>query len=383
MDFDFEPRQRSVRDTAREVARDLLRPQVDRRDREHTFPEDTLRAMADRGLMGVNVSENWGGMGSGVVSYSLAITEIARADAAVAVTMAVNNMVAEIIEIFGTESQKEAHLANLTGGVYSSGSFCLSEPGAGSDPAGMRTRAIRTDDGWRINGTKAWITSGEFAGVYVVWAQTEVGGEDRISAFLVDPNTPGISAGKPEKKMGQHGSNTVALTFEDVDVPAEAILGEVGGGFKIAMVALDGGRVGVASQALGIGIEAVEVTRSHTRENLEGAERTKALDRLSALYAELEAARLLVLRAAWMKEQKAGRFTREASMAKLYASEASWNACVEALDIAGLEAHRRGLPLERCLRDCRVTRIYEGTSEIQRIVIARDLLRRGVKAAIS
>jgi hypothetical protein len=383
MDFDIQPHQLAVRDTAREVADDLLRPTVDQRDRDHAFPEDTLRAMAERGLMGVNVSKAWGGLERGVVAYSLAITEIARADAAVAVTMAVNNMVAEVIEMFGTEAQKQAHLENLTGGVYSSGSFCLSEPGAGSDPAGMRTRAVRTDQGWRINGTKAWITSGEYAGVYVVWAQTEVEGRDRISAFLVDPNTAGISAGKPEKKMGQHGSNTVALTFEDVEVPEDAVLGELGGGFKIAMVALDGGRVGVASQALGIGLEAVEATRAHAREQMEGADETRALERLSAIYAELEAARLLVMRAAWMKEHKNSRFTREASMAKLYASEASWDACVDALDIAGLDAHRRGLPLERCMRDCRVTRIYEGTSEIQRIVIARDLLRRGVKTAIA
>ena len=383
MEFELEAHQSDVREIARGVADELLRPSVDRRDREHSFPEETLRTMAERGLMGVNVSEQWGGLERGVVSYSLAITEVARADAAVAVTMAVNNMVAEIIEKFGTDAQKREHLSDLTGGVYSSGSFCLSEPGAGSDPAGMRTRAVRTDEGWRINGTKAWITSGDYAGVYVVWAQTEVAGEDRITAFLVDPNTPGISTGKPEKKMGQHGSNTVSVTFEDVDVPEGALLGELGGGFRIAMVALDGGRVGVASQALGLGIEAVEVARSHVNEAFDERNRDRALERLTETYAELEAARLLVLRAAWMKERGESRFTREASMAKLYASEAAWDACIEALDVVGLDAHKRGLPLERCLRDARVTRIYEGTSEIQRIVIARDLLRRGVKTAIS
>jgi hypothetical protein len=383
MNFELRPHQIDVRDTARDVANDLLRPQVDQRDREHAFPEETLHAMAQRGLMGVNVSEDWGGWDHGVVSYSLAITEVARADAAVAVTMAVNNMVAEIIEAFGTDAQKEAHLTRLTEGDYSSGSFCLSEPGAGSDPAGMRTRAVKTDNGWRINGTKAWITSGDYAGVYIVWAQTEVNGEDRITAFVVDPNRPGISTGKPEKKMGQHGSNTVSVTFDEVEVPHDALLGELGRGFRIAMVALDGGRVGVASQALGLGIEAVEFTRDYIREHLDGAARRAAFDRLSGLVSEIEAARVLVLRAAWMKEQSDTRFTREASMAKLYASEAAWNACVETLDIVGLDAHERGMPLERCLRDCRVTRIYEGTSEIQRIVIARDLLRRGVKSAVA
>ena len=384
MNFELNQAQCQMRDTARGAAHDLLRPHADERDRAHAFPADTLKNMAEMGLMGVNVGADWGGAERGVVAYSLAITEVARADAAVAVTMAVNNMVAEIIEKFGSEQQKQAHLENLTSGVYSSGSFCLSEPGAGSDPAGMRTRAVRTDSGWRINGTKAWITSGAQAGVFVVWAQTELDdGSDRISAFLVDPATEGISVGQPEKKMGQHASTTVALTFEDVDIPDNALLGELGGGFRIAMVALDGGRVGVASQALGIGIEALEVARDYVRDHFQGERRDSSVGRLADVAARLEAARLMVMRAAWMKETEAQPFSREASMAKLYASEAAWHACVETLDVVGLDAHNGELPLERFLRDCRVTRIYEGTSEIQRIVIARDLLKRGVKTAVA
>ncbi len=383
MDFQLNDMQTMVRDTARRFADSELRPNAQERDHSEAFPHDELEKMAELGLMGVNIGAEYGGSEAGVVAYSLAITEIARADASVGVTMAVNNMVGEVIEAFGSDAQKERYIPKLTSGEFSSGSFCLSEPGAGSDPSAMRTRAKRTDDGWVIDGSKAWITSGEFAGVFVVWARTEMpDGNDRISTFLVDPDTDGISVGKPEEKMGQRGSNTVSLTFEDVRVPEDALLGDLGEGFKIAMVALDGGRIGVGSLALGLGREALSLA-------LEYAQEREQFDRpiirfqgiqfkLADMATELDAAKLLCLQAAWMKERGEQRFTRQASMAKLYSTEAAWRACDEAVQIFGGYGYTKEYAVERLLRDVRVTRIYEGTNEIQRVVISRDLCQNGV-----
>ncbi|MFW5967666.1 MAG: acyl-CoA dehydrogenase family protein [Persicimonas sp.] len=382
MDFTLNETQRMVRDTARRFAESELRESATERDVTEEFPTEELRQMAELGLMGVNISAEYGGSDAGVVAYSLAITEVARADASVGVTMAVNNMVGEVIEAFGTEAQKEEHIPKLTSGEYTAGSFCLSEPGAGSDPSSMRTRARRTDDGWVLDGSKAWISSGEHAGVYVVWARTEMpDGGDRISAFLVDPETDGITVGKHEDKMGQRGSSTVSLTFEEVEIPEDALLGELGDGFKIAMVALDGGRIGVGSLALGLGKEALSLALDYAQER-EQFDRP-IIDfqgiqfKLADMATELDAARLLCLRAAWMKERGERRFTRQASMAKLYATEAAWRACDEAVQIFGGYGYTREYVVERLLRDVRVTRIYEGTNEIQRVVIARSLREEG------
>lgn len=341
---------------AKSIAAEVLAPAVTQNDRDARFPLAELAALAKAGLMGVNVSPEYGGLGAGVVAYSLAVTEVAAVDPAVAVTMCVNNMVAEVIEMFGNSAHHAHYLPRMTSGEINSGSFCLSEAGAGSDPQGMNTRAVPTETGWRINGTKAWITSGAHAGAFVVWAKTD----DRISAFLMDPSSRGVSAGKPEEKMGQHASNTVSLAFDDVDVPADGVLGQIGDGFKIAMVALDGGRIGIASQSLGIARAALEYVNDPT------------------LAAEFEAARLLTLRAAWLKETKAPRFSREASMAKMYASELAARACDAAMRHVGPASFAHDHPLAKLFRDARVTRIYEGTNEIQRIVIARDVLRHGV-----
>lgn len=384
MDFTLNETQRLVRDTARRYADTELRPHAAERDHTEAFPLEALAEMAKLGLMGVNISAEYGGSEAGVVAYSLAITEIARADAAVGVTMAVNNMVGEVIAAFGTDAQKQHYIPKLTSGEFSSGSFCLSEPGAGSDPGGMRTRAKKVDGGWVIDGSKAWITSGEFAGVYVVWARTQVDdGDDRISAFLVDPQSAeGISVGKPEEKMGQRGSNTVSLTFEDVFVPEDALLGNLGDGFKIAMVALDGGRIGVGSLALGLGTEALSLALDYSQEREQFGQpigRFQGIQfKLADMATELDAARLLCLRAAWMKERGEQRFTRQASMAKLFSTEAAWRACDEAVQIFGGYGYTKEYAVERLLRDVRVTRIYEGTNEIQRVVIARELSRNGL-----
>ncbi len=383
MDFTLNETQRLVRDTARRFADTELRPHAAERDRSEAFPLGELKKMAELGLMGVNISADYGGSEAGVVAYSLAITEIARADASVGVTMAVNNMVGEVIAAFGTDAQKQHYIPRLTGGEFSSGSFCLSEPGAGSDPGGMRTRAKKVDDGWVIDGSKAWITSGAHAGVFVVWARTEMDdGNERISAFLVDPAaSEGISVGKPEEKMGQRGSNTVSLTFDGVHVPDDALLGEFGEGFKIAMVALDGGRIGVASLALGLGTEALSLGLDYAQEREQFGQPIANFQgiqfKLADMATELDAARLMCLRAAWMKEQGDRRFTRQASMAKLFSTETAWRACDEAIQIFGGYGYTKEYAVERLLRDTRVTRIYEGTNEIQRVVIARDLTRNG------
>lgn len=348
--------QHDILERARACAAEVLSPVVVANDRAAKFPLDELKALADAGLMGVNVSQDHGGLGAGVVAYSLAVTEVAAVDPAVAVTMCVNNMVAEVIERFGNDRHHDEFLRPLVAGEFNSGSFCLSEAGAGSDPQGMLTRATEAADGWRVTGSKAWITSGAFARPFVVWAKTD----DRITTFLIDSQTPGVTPGKPEEKMGQHASNTCSIAFDDVAAPADSILGELGGGFRIAMVALDGGRIGIASQSLGIARAALQYVDDED------------------LAAEFEAARLLTLRAAWLKETRGTNFSREASMAKMYASEVAGRACDAALRAVGPAAYEHDHPVAKLHRDARVTRIYEGTNEIQRVVIGRDLLRHGV-----
>ena len=352
--------QTAARSTAARLAAEVVAPGAVDNDSAARFPTDILEQLAAHGLMGVNVSRERGGLAAGVIAYSLAVTEIASADPAVAVTMCVNNMVAEVIEHFGTDYQCAAYLPSMMNGEFVSGSFCLSEAGAGSDPRGMRTTATRTAHGWVINGTKAWITSGAYSRGLVVWAKT---GDDEITAFLVDGKSEGISTGKPERKLGQHASNTVTVSFDDVEVAADAVLGNIGDGFKIAMMALDGGRVGIASQSLGIARSALGYVERHKH---------------PALFAQFEAARLLTLRAAWLKETGAKRFSREASMAKLHASELAARICAAAFDTVGALALDQNHPVAKLFRDARVTRIYEGTNEIQRVVIAREVQRNGV-----
>jgi alkylation response protein AidB-like acyl-CoA dehydrogenase len=357
--------------------RTYRRAEAGKREREHIFPKDLLKQMAELGLMGVNVPEKWGGVEAGVVAYSLAMMEISRACASTAVTMAVTNMVAEIICKFGTEDQIKQHVPKLTSGEYVAGAFALTEPAAGSDATALKTTAKKTGDGWVLNGTKQFITSGSYAGVSVTWARTGGPGSKGISAFLVPLETPGMTIGPEEHKMGLMGSNTVSLIFEDAQLPAYALLDEEGRGFSIAMTALDGGRIGVSSQAIGIGQAALDAAVEYSKERtafgkpLAGHQAIQWMIADSAT--ELDAAKLLTLRAARLKEQ--GRpFTREASMAKLYSTEAANRICARSFQIHGGYGYTKEYPIERLVRDCRVTTIYEGTSEIQRMVIARILL---------
>ncbi|MCB9702629.1 MAG: acyl-CoA dehydrogenase family protein [Myxococcales bacterium] len=369
-----------IADSARQFAARVLAPRAAELDREGGFPRASLAEAAELGLLGINVPEALGGVEAGAVAYALAVIELARACASTTVAMTVSNMVAEVITKFGTPAQREEHVTKLCAGEYVVGGFALSEAGAGSDPGSMTTRARRTDRGWVLSGQKLWITSGTDAGLFVVWARTGEGkGTRGITAFLVRGDAPGVVRGKPEHKMGQHGSTTTPLDFNEVELDEDALLGDEGHGFKIAMMALDGGRIGIAALALGCGIQATEVARDYALERRQFDAPIASFQAIQWMIAdsvtELDAAKLLVLRAAWLKEQ--GKiFTREASMAKLFASEKAYAACDRAIQVLGGYGYTREFPVERYLRDVRVTRIFEGTSEIQRLVISRDILRR-------
>jgi alkylation response protein AidB-like acyl-CoA dehydrogenase len=377
MDLDLSETQELIVKTAREYAERVIRPVAAELDREGRFPREILVELASLGLMGVNVPASLGGSEAGVVAYALAMMEIARACASTAVGMSVTNMVAEVIARFGTDAQRERHVPKLTSGEYVTGAFALSEPEAGSDPGSMRTTAERVPGGWVLRGQKQWITSGAYAGLLVVWARTGGPGTKGISAFLVEGGTPGLSAGKEEDKLGLRASNTVPILLDGCRVPEDALLGAEDQGFKVAMMALDGGRIGIASQAIGIATAALEEAVAYARERKQFGRPIGDFQGLQWMLAdaatELDAARLLTLRAAMLKE--AGRpFTREASMAKLFASEAAGRVCDRALQIHGGYGYVRDFAAERHYRDVRVTRIYEGTSEIQRTVIARSVL---------
>lgn len=379
MDFSLNPTQSLVQQTARDFANRRLRPIAAELDRQGRFPSELLVEMAGLGLMGVNIPGDLGGAEAGVVSYSLAMMEIASACASTAVSMAVTNMVGEVISAFGTSEQRSTHVPRLTSGEYVAGAFALSEPGAGSDPASMRTEARSVPGGWEINGEKMWITSGAHAGVIVLWARSNgVPGAKGITCFLVEQGNPGMKAGKPEEKLGQHASHTVPLTFENCFVPESALLGEIGGGFKIAMMALDGGRIGISSQACGIASAALDASVQYAKDRQQFGKPIAEFQAIQWMLAdsrvELDAAKTMALRAAYLKEAKKP-FSREAAMAKLYASEVANRICNRAVQVHGGYGYTREFPVERHLRDVRVTTIYEGTSEIQKTVIARSLLR--------
>jgi alkylation response protein AidB-like acyl-CoA dehydrogenase len=381
MELTLDETQTLVQKTAREYATRVIMPEAAAIDREERFPKAILKGLADLGLMAVNVPEELGGAGAGPVAYALAMQEVSRACASTAVTMAVTNMVGEVIAAFGSAEQKQHYNPKLASGEYAAGAFALSEPGAGSDPGGMATTATRDGDSWVLNGQKQWITSGAYAGVMVVWARTgdreTLPGTRGISCFLVEGGTPGLIIGKAEDKMGIRGSNTVSLTFDNCRIPASALLGELSSGFRIAMMALDGGRIGISSQAIGIARAALEESVQYARDRKQFdkpiAEFQGTQWKLADMATELDAAHLLAMRAAWLKGQ--GRpFSREASMAKVFATEAANRICNKAVQIHGGYGYIREFAAERHLRDVRVTMIYEGTSEVQRIVIARSTL---------
>jgi alkylation response protein AidB-like acyl-CoA dehydrogenase len=379
--MDFEPGdvEAAVLDTARRYAREVVAPAAAANDRRRCFPADLVRGLGELGLLAVNVPAEYGGSEAGAVAYALAVQEIAAADCSTAVIMGVTNMVGETIARYGTEEQKRRCLPKLASAEWIAGAFALSEPQAGSDPAAMTTRATRKGAGWMLDGAKQWITSGDVAGVMVVWAKTDPSAGSRgITAFLVEQGTPGVHAGRHESKLGIRASTTVPLTFDGCEVPDEARLGAVGEGFRIALSALDGGRIGIASQAAGTIRAALDASTAYAKERkafgVPIAQHQAIAFKLADMATDHAAARLLTLRAAAAKAE--GRpFTREASMAKLFASEAAQRAVGNALQIHGGYGYTEDYPVERYYRDARVQTIYEGTSEIQRLVIARELLR--------
>jgi len=378
MDFEPTEAQVAVAAMARRFARERLAPVARENDRQARFPEELVREMGRLGLLAVNLPEAYGGSQAGAVAYALAIMEIAAADCSAAVTMAVTNMVGEIIARWGSEAQRQRCLPRLASAEWLAGSFALSEPQAGSDPASMTTRAARRGGGWVLNGEKQWITSGDRAGVIVVWAKTDSGeASGAVSAFLVEKGTPGLTVGRHEQKMGLRASSTVALSFEDCEVPDEAVLGSPGEGLKIALAALDGGRIGIAAQATGTITAALEASIRYARERHAFGQPISGFQAIQFMLADMrtdrDAARLMALRAAWLKEM-GQPFTREAAMAKLLASEAAQRAVSRAVQIHGGYGYTDEFPVERHFRDARVQTIYEGTSEIQRVVISRLLL---------
>jgi alkylation response protein AidB-like acyl-CoA dehydrogenase len=378
MEFTLTQEHEMIRAMTRDFAEGRLRVDVRERDEKKIFPEDRYRELAGLGLMGICIPAQYGGAEAGVVAYSLALQELARVDASVTVTCSVTNMVAEILLHWGNEEQKRRFLPLITSGDAIAGSFALSEAGAGSDPSCMKARAELKGDHYLVNGEKMWITSGGYAGVIILFARTGEPGKGGISAFIVTPDLPGFSVGREEDKMGLRSSNTVSLVFEDCMVPVENLLGHPGDGLRVAFSALDGGRVGVASQATGIAQGALEAAARYASERFQFGkpigEFGSIQNYIADMACQVDAARLLTLRAAWLREQ--GRpAKREASMAKLYASEAANRVCGAAIQVHGGYGYVKDFDVERFYREARVTTIYEGTSEIQRIVIARELLR--------
>ena len=378
MEFNPTEEQKMVQETARKFAEKELKPRAAEIDATGQYPLPLLKAMAGLGMMGMNIPADYGGSQAGVVSYSLAMTEIGKVCASTAVTMSVTNMVGEVLHVFGNKEICSAHLPKICSGAYPSGAFALTEASSGSDPASMKSSAQLAGDHYILNGSKTFITSAEFSGVFVVWAKTDPeAGARGISAFAVGKGQKGFNIGPQEKKMGQCGSPVNEILLEDCCLPRDHLLGREGDGFKIAMMALDGGRIGIGSMAVGIGLAAMEYATAYAQNRTQFGQPLSSLQAIQWMIAdsftELEAARLLVLRAAFLKE-KGKRFTREASMGKLFATETANRVCYKALQMLGGYGYMKEYPLERYARDCRVTTIYEGTSEIQRLVIAREIL---------
>lgn len=383
MNLDLTEEQKLIQDTAREFAAAELEPAAADLDQggDDTIFYDNLKKLAELGFMGLNIKDEYGGSEAGVIAFSVAMTEIARACASTAVTVSVNNMVCEVIQSLGSTEQKEKYIDKICTGEYQAGAFALTEQGAGSDPAGMTTSAVADGDEWVLNGSKIFITSGSCAGVFVVWAVTDPSAPKGkgISLFLVEAGTEGLVIGKKEKKMGQQVSATNEILFQNCRIPASALMGKLNDGFRAAVTELAGGRIGIGSLALGIGLAAMDAA---TKYSLDRQQFGKKISEFQAIqwkiadsYTALEAGRLLLMNAAHKKEQGKS-FSKEASMAKVFTSEAANTACYEAMQIFGGYGYTSDFPIERYTRDVRITSIYEGTSEVQRLIISKEILNQ-------
>lgn len=383
MNLDLTEEQKLIQDTAREFAKSELEPLAAKLDQEgdRTAYLSNLKKLAELGFMGLNIKDCYGGSEAGVIAFSVAMTEIARACASTAVTVSVNNMVCEVIQSVGSEEQKRAYIPKICSGEYPAGSFALTETCAGSDPSSMCTQAVKDGDHYILNGSKIFISSAPYAGVFVVWAVTdkEAPKGKGISCFLVEAVTPGLIIGKEEHKMGQHASATNELLFDNCRIPASAMMGKLNDGFRIAVAELAGGRIGVGSLGLGVGLAAIDYATKYTTERVQFGQKISNLQAIQWMiadtYTELEAARLLLMNAACRKENGKS-FAKEASMAKLYATESANRACYKAMQMLGGYGYTQDFPIERYTRDARITTIYEGTSEIQRVIIAREILKQ-------
>jgi butyryl-CoA dehydrogenase len=378
MDFSLSDHQKLIRDTVRQFMENEVRPGVRQRDREGRFPTVEIKKIAELGCCGMMTPEEWGGAGLDTISYVLMLEEVARVDAAMATSLGVTNSAVQVPLLgFGNDAQKKKYLTRMASGEIL-GAFCLTEPQAGSDAAGIQTRAVKCDCGYQLNGTKTWVTNGSVAGIFIIFAKTnpEAGGKG-ITAFLVEPSFKGFRVGRHEEKMGQLSSPSVEIVLNDCEVPAENRLGEEGQGLKIALSALDGGRIGIGALAVGLAQGALE-------ESVKYAKQRRAFGRniaefqaiqwmLADMETEIEAARGLVQYAAWLKDAHPTKMGASASKAKLYASEMVNRVVYKAVQIHGSVGYSRETDVERMYRDARVVSIYEGTSEIQRMIIARDL----------
>jgi len=376
--FDVTPEQRAVGDLAREIALREIAPHVAAWDRGHVFPRALYSKLTDAGLMGIIVPERYGGAGADYVSYALAIEELARVDAGTAVTLSVHAMIGSAILRLGNDEQKERYLPRLAAGDTIAG-FALTEPGVGSDAAALIASARRDGDHYVLNGRKQWCTNGSFAGVTMAMFRTGGRGSKGISAFLVDNDTPGVVVEKVTEKLGIHTSNTCDLAFDDAHVPASALLGDEGTGLSLALSALTAGRIGIAAQATGILAACLDASVAFAREREAFGKPIAAFEgvsfKIAQMATDLDAARLLVYRAAALCD-RGEPFAIEASKAKLFASTAARKHAAEAVQIHGGYGYTTEFPVERYYRDAKITEIYEGTSEIQQIVIARSLLGR-------
>ena len=379
MDFNFTEEQIAIRDTSRDFAQNEIAPTAVERDKKAEFPYDIIKKLGESGFMGMMVSPDWGGAGFDTISYVLAMEEISKVDASVGVIMSVNNsLVCFGIEKWGTDEQKERFLKPLASG-QKLGCFALSEPEAGSDATHQRTEAVKDGDYFILNGIKNWITNGTTADVYFLHAQTDKSkGYKGISTFLIEKGTPGIELGVKEDKLGIRSSDTCSIGLNNVKVHKSQVLGEEGLGFRIAMETLNGGRIGIAAQALGIAQASLEAAVKYSKQR-------KAFDapisklqaiqfKLSDMATLVDASRQLTLFSAWKKDQKMP-FHKEAAMAKLYASKAAVQNALDAIQIHGGYGYVREYLVERYLRDAKITEIYEGTTEIQKVVISRELLK--------
>ena len=379
MNFELSEEHKMIRDAARDFAQTELLPGVIDRDETQTFPHEQIKKMGELGFLGMMVSPEYGGGGMDTVSYVLAMEEISKVDASASVVMSVNNsLVCWGIEKFGTEEQKQKYLTRLATGEII-GAFCLSEPEAGSDATSQSTTAIDKGDHYLVNGTKNWITNGNNAEVYLVIAQTDVEkGHRGINALILEKGMDGFVVGPKENKMGIRGSDTHSLMFTDVKVPKENRIGEDGFGFKFAMQTLSGGRIGIASQALGVASGALELALQYSKERKSFGkpicEHQAIAFKLADMATEIEAARLLCLRAAWHKDSGID-FTESGAMAKLFSAEKAMRITTEAVQIHGGYGFVKEYHVERLMRDAKITQIYEGTSEIQKIVISRSILK--------